>query len=120
MRIPAYLPVTSPTTDWHSESTKLNNIALQKEVTVKPFTSSLHSSIIIPLIMSKNNPRVSIVTGRVKNTSMGFIKMLSSPNTTATINAVMTLFTETPGKKYEIRSTNTAVKIMFISVFIIV
>lgn len=74
-------------------------MALQKEDTLNPFTSSLQSNIIIPFIINKKSPRVIRVTGRVRNTSIGFINIFNSPKTTATIKAVMKLFTDTPGKK---------------------
>lgn len=38
---------------------------------------------------NKNNPKVKMVTGKVKITIMGLINILSNPRTTATIMAVV-------------------------------
>ena len=76
----------------------LKSKATQKEVTSKPLTISEQNKIISALITSKNNPKVIIVTGNVNKTSMGFIKILSSPKTMATIIDVPKLSTRTPGK----------------------
>jgi hypothetical protein len=48
-------------------------------------------------MISRNRPRVSIVTGRVNNTSIGLIKILRRPKTAATISAVIKLSMVTPG-----------------------
>ena len=59
-----------------------------------------------------------MVTGSVNSTSKGLIKILSSTSTRATITAVKKLSTEIPGIKYDSNTTNTAVKKIFMSVFI--
>lgn len=43
---------------------------------------------IMALITNKNNPKVTMVNGKVNNTNIGFMKILSNPRTTATSNAV--------------------------------
>ena len=69
-------------------------------------------------ITSKNSPRVKIVAGKVKSTSIGFTNIFRSPSTTATNSAVTQLVTFTPGSKFASMSTKTVVKKIFISVFI--
>ena len=58
---------------------------------------------------SKNKSNVTIVMGKVNKIRIGFIKMLSSPRTTATISDVVNVSTETPGMKCAITTTKTAV-----------
>jgi hypothetical protein len=38
---------------------------------------------------NKNNPNVTMVTGKVNSTKIGLTNMLSNPKTTATIKAVV-------------------------------
>ncbi len=49
------------------------------------------------LIINKNNPKVTRVTGKVRMTSMGLIKKLRKLKTTATRIAVVYVSTPTPG-----------------------
>jgi S-ribosylhomocysteine lyase LuxS involved in autoinducer biosynthesis len=97
----------------------LNNIAVQIESTLNPPTILEHKSIIAAFINNKNNPSVKIVTGSVRRTKTGFIKILSNPKTIATISDVIKLSIYTPFIKREISITNIAVrkilKISFIS-----
>ena len=58
---------------------------------------------------NKNKPNVTIVIGKVNKIRMGFIKMLSSPSTMATISDVVKVSTETPGMKCAMTTTKTAV-----------
>ena len=51
------------------------------------------------LITNKNNPKVTMVTGNVKKTSKGLIKVLSNPSTTAMIIEVTKLETVIPDIK---------------------
>ena len=81
------------------DNTILKSIAVHNESTLKPPTILVHNKIIAAFIKSKNNPRVKIVTGSVKSTKIGFTKILSNPNTTATIMDVIKLSTETPFMK---------------------
>lgn len=77
----------------------LKNTATQNVSTVKPPTILVHNNIIKPFTTNKNNPKVTIVKGKVNNTMMGLIKILSNPKTTATTIAVKGPATFTPGKK---------------------
>lgn len=76
-------------TDCNSDNIKLKNKAVKKVSTLKPPTIFVHNKIISALITNKNNPKVTIVTGKVSTTKMGLIKILSNPRTMATINAVV-------------------------------
>ena len=87
----------------------LNINAVQNESTAKPPTILVHSKIITALITSKNKPRVTKVTGKVKITKIGFIKTFSNPKTTATITAVPKLATCTPVRILDNNKTKAAV-----------
>ena len=60
-----------------------------------------------------------MVIGIVKTIKIGFTKLFSKPNTTATIIAVSVLSTDTPFKMYDANKTATAVSIAFVKNFII-
>lgn len=77
----------------------LKNIATQNVSTVNPPTILVHSKIIKAFTTNKNKPKVTIVKGKVSNTMIGLIKILSNPKTTATTIAVKGPATCTPGKK---------------------
>ena len=79
--------------DCNNDNITLKNRAVQKVSTLNPPTIFVHNSIISALITNKNNPNVRIVTGNVKITIIGLIKMFSNPNTIATKNAVVKLAT---------------------------
>ena len=59
-----------------------------------------------------------MVNGRVNNTNMGFINILSNPKTTATSNAVEKPATLTPVIKWAISKTKTEVTRILVSNFI--
>ena len=71
-------------------------------------------------IISKNRPKVTMVTGSVKITNMGFTKKFNKLKTTATITAVIKLSTETLGNTFAKMITDKALKsilsINFISI----
>lgn len=75
---------------------------------------------ITALITSRNNPRVIIVTGRVKSTKIGFTMRFKSANTIATIIAVPYPATLTPGKNCDNKITATAVSNILRMNFIII
>jgi hypothetical protein len=77
----------------------LKSIAVQKESTEKPPTILEQSKMMSAFTTKRNNPKVTIVTGKVKNTSNGFINVLSNPKTKATIIDVIKLETVIPGMK---------------------
>lgn len=87
----------------------LNKTAVHKELTSKPPTIFVHNNIINALITNKNSPKVTIVTGKVRITNIGFTKIFSNPKTTATIIDVVKLATETPGIKCAIIITKIEV-----------
>ena len=57
----------------------------------------------------KNKPKVNTVNGMVNRTKMGLTKLLSSPSTKATSNAVIELSTVTPFNKQATINTANAV-----------
>ena len=69
--------------------------------------------------MSKNNPKVITVTGKVSTTNIGFTISLSNANTTATITAERYPETSTPGSINAKMITATAVSKSFKIQFII-
>ena len=71
--------------DWQIERIILKIRAVKKPSTLKPSTSLSQIIIIIALIANKNNPSVTIVIGKVKNTKIGFTIAFNNPRTTATI-----------------------------------
>lgn len=75
--------------DCDSDNTILNIKAVKKESTLKPPTIFAHNKIKIALITNKNNPKVKMVTGSVKRTSIGLTNTFSSPKTMATIIEVV-------------------------------
>lgn len=91
------------------ERITLNNKAVQNEFILNPSTSLEHNKIINAFMANKNNPNVTIVTGKVNSTKIGLINMLSNPKTTATINAVVKSTTVTLVIKLEISKTKPAV-----------
>ena len=74
----------------------LNNMAVQKEFTLKPSTKWSQRRIIAAFITNMNNPSVKNVMGKVNKTKIGFTKKLSNPKTIATVNAVVNSLTVTP------------------------
>ena len=93
-------------------------MAVKKESTAKPPTILVHNKIIKALITNKNNPKVIMVTGNVRITRIGFIKILSNPKTIATIIEVEKSATETPGIKCAIINTKIEVMSILITRFI--
>lgn len=86
-------------TDCKTDKTILNIKAVIKPSTSKPPTIFVQSNTIKALITKRNKPKVSTVTGSVKNTMIGLIKMFNNPSTTATISAVVKPAIRTPGMK---------------------
>lgn len=58
-------------------------------LTEKPSINLSANKIIKALITSKNNPKVTMVIGKVKMTKIGFTNRFKTDSTTATIIAVM-------------------------------
>ena len=80
----------------HIEQTRLKKKADQKPATTKPPTRLPAKQMIIALITSKNNPKVTTVIGSVKKIKIGFKKAFNKLMTTATITAVPKFLTEIP------------------------
>jgi len=70
-------------------------------------------------ITNKNKPKVKMVAGNVKIIKMGFTVILKKASTIAKNKALTKLVTVTPGKKFAITTTATAVKSILKIVFII-
>jgi hypothetical protein len=85
--------------DCEMDKIMLKSIAVQNVSTVKPPTILEQSKMIRALTTKRNNPKVTIVTGKVKNTSNGFINVFSNPKTNATIIEVIKLETVIPDMK---------------------
>ena len=85
--------VNEKTIDCDIDNKTLKITALKNPLTTKPFTNLSQIKMIIALITSKNNPNVTMVTGNVKKTIMGFTKALSKPKTMAMITDVVKDFT---------------------------
>jgi hypothetical protein len=77
----------------------LKSIAVQNESTAKPPTILEQSKMISAFTTKRNNPKVTTVTGKVKNTSNGLINVLSNPKTMATNIEVTKLETVIPVMK---------------------
>jgi hypothetical protein len=77
----------------------LKNKAVQNESTSKPPTILEQRIIIKAFMTNRNNPKVTMVTGNVKNTKMGLMNVLSNPRTTATNIDVRKLETVIPDMK---------------------
>ena len=89
-KIYLFSPINLYIIDCDNDNIILKNSAVQKELTVKPSTSLSQSKIIKAFITSKNNPKVTMVTGNVNSIITGFTNKLSSPKTMATIMASQT------------------------------
>lgn len=75
--------------DLNIDNKTLNNSAVKNPLTAKPDTNLLANNIITALITNKNNPKVTMVAGNVKNTNNGRTNIFSNEITTATITAVI-------------------------------
>ena len=106
--------------DCKKDNNRLKINAHQILLTEKPLISLSASRIIIAFIISKKRPKVTMVTGSVKITNMGFTKKFNKLKTTATITAVIKLSTETLGNTFAKMITDKALKsilsINFISI----
>jgi len=100
------------------DNNKLKIRAIKNPSTPNPLTNASASKIITALITSKNSPKVTIVTGNVNITKIGFTIKLRTAKTIATIIAVTYPATVTPGKNFANKTTATAVNRMRIKNFI--
>jgi hypothetical protein len=71
-----------------NESIRLNSNAQPKLAMLIPFTNLLASNTTSALIINRNKPRVSIVTGSVSKMMRGFMKIFKIASTTANTMAV--------------------------------
>ena len=106
--------------DCKKDNNRLKINAHQILLTANPSISLSARRIIMAFIISKNRPKVTMVTGSVKITNMGFTKKFNKLKTTATITAVIKLSTETLGNTFAKMITDKALKsilsINFISI----
>ena len=86
------LSVLIPSKEDNSDIIILNRNAHQKPSTENPETILSANNIIIALITSKNNPKLNIVNGMVRSTSIGFRNPFSKASINATIIAVKKSF----------------------------
>lgn len=87
----------------------LNHSADHQFATVKPLTKVDAHLMIMMLITSRNKPNVASVIGMVSMINIGLMKVFSSASTNAKISAVIPLFMDTPGSRYEAMSAASAV-----------
>lgn len=75
---------------------------------------------ITALITKANNPKVTIFNGAVTNARIGFIKVFTTPKTTAAKTAVVKLSTLNPGTMYvvAIKATAFNAKAIIICIFL--
>ena len=78
------------------DRTILKTIAHTKLVTSNPSTNALTIMIKSPLIIREKSPNVKKLIGNVRIVIIGLINVLITPNTTATITAVIKLSIRTP------------------------
>jgi len=99
-------------------STKLNKSAVQKPETVKlgP-TNFAVSKIIMALMTSRKNPKVTIVIGIVSKTRTGFTIEFINARTAATMMAVNTPSKWTPGRSSEETITASALTMSWVRNF---
>lgn len=69
--------------------------------------------------MKVNKPKVTMLIGKVSTISIGRIKVLSNPSTTATKSAERRFVTTTPGKRYAAIITAIVERTQCVSVFIV-
>jgi hypothetical protein len=107
-------------TDWNRDNRKLKSSAHQMVATWNPDTKYPAIVIMIALTISRNNPRVTMVNGRVKRIRIGFTNNLSRAKTIATITAVPNPSTQIPGsisdKTITAMAVNNNLKISFMMV----
>jgi len=105
--------------DVNIDKTMLNNIATQNPSTLNPsFIIFEVTRMMVALITNRNNPRVTIVIGNVRNIKMGFTYTFIKTNNTETTMAMGKLFTSTPGIRLAITKTAKAVEAILIKKFI--
>ena len=93
----------------------LNNIAHQKPSTTILSINLSEIIIINAFITSRNNPRVTIVIGKVKKTSMGFTIAFKTAKIIAKTMAEEKLFIWTPDKTFvKPKATNAVINIRII------
>ena len=79
--------------DCNIDKSMLNHNAVQKLLTLNPLMNLSANKMMQALITSKNNPKVTIVMGKVRIINTGFTSKFNTDNTTATIIAVKKLST---------------------------
>lgn len=99
-----------------------NNIAPKNEYRSEPISADPNPSMVSPGLIdpaiinniafniNKNNPKVSMVTGRVKRNSIGFNTMLSTVITITAMSALQKSRTWNPGTREETRDSAIALR----------
>lgn len=104
--------------DCKKDNKRLKINAHQILPTEKPSMSLSTKTIIIALMIKRNRPKVTMVTGRVKITNIGLTNIFSRLRTTATITAVMKESTLTFGNTFAKIITAKALKRILTNSFI--
>jgi len=102
------------------ETKMLKIMAVNKPDTENPFIKLLAINTIIPLITSRKRPSVTIVTGKVRIIRIGLTIELRSARMMATINAVYSDETTTPGRIYPTTMTDIVLMMIRVSIFIMI
>lgn len=106
--------------DCKNDKSKLNNNAVQKPLTANPSKKWSANRMIKAFMTSKNNPKVTIVIGKVRITRIGFNMAFKSARTIATIIAPVKPATSTPGRNFAKMTTATAVNSILMIKFMVV
>jgi len=96
----------------------LNSIAEIRDATENPGTKRSIKRTSAPLRRSRKIPNVIIVSGKVKITRIGFMKVLTTPSITATTNNELNESILTPGKIYDATYT-AAIRIKSLTIIFI-
>ena len=91
--------VNEKTIDWQTDKIILKMSADIKPLTAKPSTNLSQIKTIMALMTNKKSPKVTMVTGNVKKTRIGFTKTFSKPSTTAIMIEVVNDATVMPDMK---------------------
>ena len=91
-----------------------------KPFTAKPLTNLSQINTMTALMTNKKSPNVTIVTGKVKKTKIGFTNTFSKPSTTAMITDVVKDATVMPDMKWSMTKTRMAVRMMRMMEFMVI
>ena len=112
--------VNEKTIDWQIDKIILKISADMKPFTAKPLTNLSQINTMTALMTNKKSPHVTIVTGKVKKTKIGFTNTFSKPSTTAMITDVVKDATVMPDMKWSMTKTRMAVRMMRMMEFMVI